>query len=81
MKEIIKVENEIKIKNEIIDEVDRFVSFISEKVDSLNYREIWSYVIIEIVQHFLGPDDQIQNITIKAKNDKGEKYTLTIKVS
>jgi len=80
MKEIIKVENEIKIKNEIIDEVDRFVSFIFKNVNSLNYRKVWAYIITQIIQYFLGLDDMLEKVIIKGRNDKGEKYTLTIKV-
>jgi len=78
MKEIIKVENEIKIKNEIIDEVDRFVSFILKNVNSLNYRKIWAYVLITLIQTFLGPDDLLEEIVIKGRNDKGEPYSIII---
>jgi len=78
MKEEIKV-NEFEIKNEIIDAIDRFVNEINKYTDSLNYTKIWTYVITQIIQYFVGLDDLLEEITIKGRNDKGEKYTIKVR--
>jgi len=67
-----------KTINEIEDKIESFVSFVSERLDSLNYENVWKYILIKLVQYFLGPDDEIEKILIKAKNDKGEPYVITI---
>jgi len=64
--------------NEIEDEIETFVSFIKSKVDSLTYEKTWKYVIMTLTHTFLGPDDEVEEIMIKGKNDKGESYTILI---
>jgi hypothetical protein len=50
-----------------------------DKSDSKKREIIYPYFITTIVQAFIGVDDELKEIKIYGKNDKGEPYIITIK--
>ena len=67
-----------KMNKELEEKAEELVNLVFEKTNSSSYTKVWVSVIYFLVKNFLGPDDELEKVIIKGKNDVGKPYTIHI---